>query len=65
MDSLNFARSDFGGGLSDMYSDIWGYSVDIREYTLQCSSAGLNILDVTTDNIGKIQTIKMSGGEVW
>ena len=48
-----------------MYSHIWGYSVDIREYTLQCSSAGLNILDVATDNIVKIQTIKMSGGEVW
>jgi len=62
-----FARSDFGAGLSDsdMYNGIWGYSVDNREYALQCSSAGLNILDVTTDNIVKIQTIQMSGGEVW
>jgi len=61
-----FASSNFSPPSSgEIYSGIWGYRTGSREYALQCNSIGLNILDVTTDNLIKIQTIPMSGGRIW
>jgi len=50
-----------------IYNGIWGYAPEAgsREYALQCNYEGLNILDVTTKNIVKVQTIKMAGGNIW
>jgi len=58
-----FARSDFAPGSE--YNGIWGYRTGSREYALQCNIFGLNILDVTTDDIVKVQTIPMPGGKYW
>jgi len=55
----NFAPS------SDIYNGIWGYETGDREYALQCNAVGLNILDVTTNDIVKVQTIPMDGGNPW
>lgn len=60
------ARSNFSPPSSgQLYNGIWGYQTGNREYALQCNSVGLNILDVTTDNIVKLQTITMKGGAIW
>lgn len=60
-----FAWSDFGPAKTGIYNGIWGYSTGDREYALQATGAGLDILDVTTSNIVKVQTILMSGGNDW
>jgi len=60
------ARSNFSPPSSgQLYNGIWGYQTGNREYALQCNSVGLSILDVTTDNIVKLQTITMTGGATW
>lgn len=56
---------DFAPSNSFRYNGIWGYIKGDREYALQCNSVGLNILDVTTTTIVKVQTIPMSGGIRW
>jgi len=59
------ANSNFAPS-SGIYNGIWGYEIGVREYALQCNAAGLNILDVTdTNNIVKVQTIPMPGGNPW
>lgn len=50
---------------NQIYNGIWGYTTGIREYALQCNHKGLNILDVTDNDMVKIQTIRMSGGNIW
>jgi len=57
--NLNFAPN------SGIYNGIWGYRNGDREYALQCNGVGLNILDVTTETIFKVQTIVMPGGSIW
>jgi len=47
------------------YNGIWGFTKGAREYALQCGADGLHILDVTTADIILVQTIPMSGGEIW
>jgi len=61
------ARSDFSRNIcyNQIYNGIWGYKTGKREYALQCDHIGLNILDVTTNNIVVIQTIEMTGGDVY
>jgi len=60
------ARSNFSPpGRGELYNGIWGYQTGSREYALQCNSVGLNILDVTTNSIVKLQTIPMTGGTIW
>jgi len=55
-------------GGNNLYNGIWGYAKGIREYALHTSYKGLNILDVTDaedDNIFLVQTIPMTGGNIW
>lgn len=61
------ARKKFSDdtSFSKIYNGIWGYKTGEREYALQCDHIGLNILDVTTNDIVVVQTIKMRGGDVY
>jgi len=62
--SLHFANVPHR---NKIYNGIWGYAPETgnREYALQCNHKGLNILDITTKNIVKVQTIQMKGGDIW
>jgi len=67
---VRLGRSNiFGDGDDDnrvYYNGIWGYSIGVREYALQCHGYGLNILDVTDpSNIFRVQFIPMGGGGIW
>jgi choice-of-anchor B domain-containing protein len=55
-----------------LYNGIWGYAEGLREYALQASSFGLNIIDVTNPaSPFRVQFIDMSGavsppkGRIW
>ncbi|KAL7482509.1 hypothetical protein ACHAW6_008188 [Cyclotella cf. meneghiniana] len=65
---VRLGRSNIFGIGSDqeIYNGIWGYSIGIREYALQCHGYGLNILDVTDpSSIFRVQFIPMDGGGIW